>query len=63
VIRAYDRLPTNQNLGGAGIGNGAFAQTALDLRVRGRLTLTARSASSWNRPTASLPIRTGAEPS
>jgi hypothetical protein len=34
--------PTQKDLGSTGIGNSAFAQTAFDLRITGRFTLSAR---------------------
>jgi hypothetical protein len=38
--------PKQQNLGGTRIGDCAFAQATLDLRIRRRLTLSARFAAS-----------------
>jgi hypothetical protein len=37
--------PTEQNLGSPRVGDSAFAQTILDLQIRGRLTLSARCAA------------------
>jgi hypothetical protein len=60
--------PTQQNLGGAGIGNGALPQTAFDFCVRRRLTLATRCAALAAQPCGFArlllrpPVRSSSDP-